>query len=344
MLIASFKRASGWKMKFVDLFCGAGGFSLGMEQAGHHYVGALDYDLDSVQTFRKNFPNTAKKKTVVCADVAKMDFTKLIPKTKIKLIIGGPPCQGFSTAGRNDPKDKRNLLYRQFLRHVRTLQPEWVVMENTSALINRKNQHFFFDISNIFSCMGYFTRSFLLNSAFFSVPQIRQRLFMVARKKPLVDFFICDEFEMRNAKDTLEPLSGVKLPNHELPPPLPNDDIERLAHIQPGESIRYQKDNDRLPERLRLKIDFEKLPEKRLRQAKFQRPGWRLFPTILTSRTAYYHPVEPRHLTAREAAAIQGFPPTYEFVGGQTSVWRQIGNAVCPPVAYAIGRAIADHN
>ena len=106
--------------------------------------------------------------------------------------------------------------------------------------------------------------------------------------------------------------------------------------------IRYEKDELKyLPTRLRYKIDWSKLPEKRFRQTKLQRlsrslPG----PTIMTHRTGYYHPTEPRLITAREAAAIQSFPGNFIFCGSVTSQWRQIGNAVPPLLAFNIGKAI----
>ena len=121
-------------------------------------------------------------------------------------------------------------------------------------------------------------------------------------------------------------------------------DLKRLKRIPEGKGIRYQKDEKAyLTRSTYYEVDWEKLPEKRFRQTKLQRldrtsPS----PTIMTHRHSYYHPTEHRYISAREAAAVQSFPNDFEFIGTTTSVWRQIGNAVPPILAYKIGNTIKE--
>jgi DNA (cytosine-5)-methyltransferase 1 len=122
------------------------------------------------------------------------------------------------------------------------------------------------------------------------------------------------------------------------------EDRERLKFIPPGKGIRYEEDEKNyLPKKLRFGVDWKKLRENRFRQTRLQRlPLEAPSPTILTARTSYYHPVENRYLTPREAAACQSFPNDFVFHGSQTSVFRQIGNAVPPGLAKALGEVIKE--
>ena len=121
-------------------------------------------------------------------------------------------------------------------------------------------------------------------------------------------------------------------------------DRERLGHIPEGKGIRYKQDEDRyLPKKLRYNISWNKMAEGRFRQTRLQRLDRNLpSPTILTSSSSYYHPTEPRRLTVREAAACQSFPHDFIFSGSRTSQFRQIGNAVPPILAMAVGKKLTE--
>jgi len=156
----------------------------------------------------------------------------------------------------------------------------------------------------------------------------------VRGKKPLV-----------STSAALSKLSKGKIYNHDVQGAFPKNklDLARLKHIPDGRGIRYERDETGLlPKNLRFDINWNKLPENRFRQAKYsrinsKRPG----PTILTSRTSYFHFKESRYLTAREAATLQSFPKKFIFYGSTTSQFRQIGNSVPPLMAKAVAKSVA---
>ena len=160
----------------IDLFCGCGGLSKGFEMAGFNTVLAIDFWKDAVETFNNNHKN----KVAICDDVSKIsnefldDFTK---KNKITGIVGGPPCQGYSTVGKRDINDDRNYLYLQYCRIVEKVKPEFFVLENVKGLLTLNNGKFKEDIVERFTKLGYIVDYKILNSADYGVPQNRNRVF-----------------------------------------------------------------------------------------------------------------------------------------------------------------------
>jgi DNA (cytosine-5)-methyltransferase 1 len=148
---------------------------------------------------------------------------------------------------------------------------------------------------------------------------------------------VAEAFESLKAKDGCVYNHDIKLAEIKK-----NEDRQRLKFIPAGKGIRYEEDEvTYLPKKLHFGVDWKKLRENRFRQTRLQRlPLNEPSPTILTARTSYYHPVENRYLTPREAAACQSFPNDFIFHGSQTAIFRQIGNAVPPLLAQALGQAI----
>lgn len=175
------------KLIVFDLFAGAGGFGLGFEQAGFEVSLSLEMDAWACDTLRQNHPNM----TIIQTDIREFinpQVVKAVSKTKPNVIIGGPPCQGFSIAGpaQKDPKDPRNSLFKYFAKWVEILEPESFVMENVKGLLSRKNaegENVIEIIKRTFAELDYFVEVWVLNSAEYGVPQIRERIFIVGHRK-----------------------------------------------------------------------------------------------------------------------------------------------------------------
>jgi DNA (cytosine-5)-methyltransferase 1 len=340
--------------KFIDLFSGCGGFSTGLEMAGHKCLLGIDFDAEAVKSFKKNHQD-AHALHMDIHDLTKKKLESLIDIDSVDMVIGGPPCQGFSTVGKGDSQDERNSLFQQFVRIVKVTNPKIVIFENVTGILAKKNQKVLHRIYESFEKLGYHMDAKVLSADEYGVPSRRRRTIIMGVKdglplypksvygkqgtKPFVT--VAEAFKNLKAKNG-------KIYNHEVEKAqLKNElDIKRLKHIPAGAGIRYQKDElAYLPKNLRYGIDWNKVSEKRFRQTRLQRLDLKTpSPTILTSRTSYYHPIEPRYLTVREAAKCQSFPNDFIFEGSQTAQFRQIGNAVPPMLAMAIGLEIKKIN
>ena len=180
------------QIKVADIFAGAGGFGLGFELASYNVVASLEIDQWACDTLREN---NHQPKKIIQADIrdyqTSSEIKKLCPGD-INILIGGPPCQGFSIAGpaQKDPKDPRNSLFIDFSRWVDSLNPEFFVMENVKGLLSRHNangERVLDIIRNVFVNQGYSVEVWLLNAAEYGVPQIRERVFIVGNRLGLKD-------------------------------------------------------------------------------------------------------------------------------------------------------------
>ena len=345
-------------LNFIDLFSGAGGLSCGLEMAGLNCLLGVDFNKDAMKTFQKNHPGAS----IYCGDISKLkssEIKTLTKNKKIHLVAGGPPCQGFSTVGTGNPNDQRNQLFKEFLRIVRDFRPDYVVMENVTGLMAKKNEKSLRAIIKTFNQLGYNIDVNILSAHEYGVPEKRRRTIFIGSKKNNQILFPlkthCNEINsplkrvvtVGDALINLKTNNGL-LHNHDLDMAKikSNIDEKRIAKIPEGKGIRYQIDEKNyFPQSLKLGIDWKNLPENRLRQTKYQRLDTKSpSPTIMTHRHNYYHPTENRFLTQREAASLQSFPNDFIFYGTITSQWRQIGNAVPPLLGKAIGKTINQMN
>ncbi|MBP9674998.1 MAG: DNA cytosine methyltransferase, partial [Bacteriovoracaceae bacterium] len=335
--------------KFIDLFSGCGGFSYGLEMAGHKCLLGVDFNADAIQTFKLNHPLSE----VFCGDIKELTSKKLgyyLDAQNVDMVVGGPPCQGFSTVGRGKTDDSRNQLFRQFVRIVEITSPKIVIMENVTGLLAKKNEFILRSIFKCFEKLGYSMQARVLSTEEYGVPERRRRtIFMGVRDGiPLYPQISHGKLHLpyqtvADALKNLKDKNGV-IHNHDIVSAQIKNalDVKRLKYIPDGKGIRYAEDEKKyLPKNLRFDVDWENLEEGRFRQTKLQRLDSKApSPTILTSRTAYYHPSQSRYLTAREAAACQSFPNDFIFTGSVTSQFRQIGNAVPPLLGKVLGIAI----
>ena len=323
----------------IDLFAGCGGMSLGLKKAGFQNLLAVEWDASCCDTFRANI----SPRILQCA-IQEVDT---FPAAD--LLVGGPPCQGFSNLGERLPNDPRRQLWRHFLRAVQDSQPLVFVMENVPPLLKSAEYQ---EILKQARKLGYNAEDRILNSANYGTPQLRKRAFVVAsRIGPPV-------FPPVTHRNPDEP---VTFETHKLPvwetvrdaigdlPPLPTNENWHIGR-NPTEMSR-KRYRCVPPGGNRWDLPAELTPECWKRKTKggtdlFGRLWWdRPSVTIRTEfykpeKGRYLHPVEHRPITHREAARLQGFDDAFRFVGKKIEVGIQIGNAVPPPLAYQIGRVL----
>jgi DNA (cytosine-5)-methyltransferase 1 len=194
-------------MRVLDTFAGAGGFSLGFHLTVHYeIIGAIEFDKWAADTFKFNHPNS----TVLVGDIQQYDKDFLLDAfpNKPEIILGGPPCQGFSIANRNagDPADPRNSLFKEFVRLGQIFEPKIMIMENVPNLIKSRTQDKELVIDIIIKelkALGYYVYHSILNATDYGIPQIRKRLVVVASKEPLNDPFPAPTHTLNEAFPTL---------------------------------------------------------------------------------------------------------------------------------------------
>lgn len=340
------------KNKVIDLFCGCGGLSYGFEMAGFEVALAIDMWEDAIKTFNHNH----KSKVARCEDIHNLtkefldDFNK---SGEIVGIIGGPPCQGFSTVGKRDVNDPRNQLYREYCRVVETVKPDFFVIENVKGLLTLSQGAFRQDIHDRFGALGYTVEEKLVNAADYGVPQNRQRVFFVGIKGKKFSFpkenkthltcsdalsdmpLITPENGLADAMEyTMPPKTEYQKLMREGCSKLKNNQIT-IHSEQTVNIISMIKDGGKIGD---LPPEYWSIRKynKAFERMSCNRPS----NTVDTGHRNYFHYSENRIPTARENARLQSFPDRFEFLGTKGSQYKQIGNAVPPLLAKAIADEI----
>ena len=300
-------------MKVVSLFSGAGGLDLGFVNAGHKIIWANDVYEDAVNTYKKNLGEH-----IICEDICNISSDE-IPNCDI--VIGGFPCQGFSVANtKRHIGDERNELYKQLVRVITAKKPKFFLAENVKGLMNLAKGEVFKMILNDFSNMGYKVSYKLLNAADYGVPQTRLRVIIVGVRNDINwEYTFPYPTNTQGGSTTLPDWVSVSkalsdIPNPDTPNNLPN-------HTYSKYKLNI---NGYLGHRL---LDPDK-PSPTVTARGDSRGGVVVHP----------HPNGIRRMSCRELATIQSFPLTYEFCGNNSSVYRQIGNAVPPLLGYAVAK------
>ena len=345
-------------LNFIDLFSGAGGLSLGLSKSGLNCLAGIDFLQPAIDTFAANHKNSLS----ICDDIKKIktkDIKKKLKNKKIHLICGGPPCQGFSTIGPGDAEDSRNHLFLDFVRFVKDFKPNYIIIENVTGLLAKKNIKTLQSIFNCFEKLGYDLDINVLDSSHYGVPQIRRRVIIIGNNLKIENRFPVKKYRKdkelnsklkiaRNVQWAFDNLMSYrnKTFNHDVDKAFIKSNIEkaRISHVPEGKFIRYERDEKKyLPKDLWFDHDWNEIGEKRFREARYNRlDRSKPSPTIVTGSRMYYHPTENRYLTCREAAALQSFPANFIFSGSTTKQWTQIGNAVPPILGEALGKCILE--
>ena len=361
--VDSFRLESG-KLTMLDLFCGAGGFAVGAAWAGFQSVLGIDHFQPAMETWTYNHPNA-----IGClGDIKQIDpeyiqellWSKGV--SKIDLITGGVPCQGFSRANRkHNDNDERNYLFLEYIRFIRVFMPDYIVLENVSGMRSTAGGQFEEQIKSDMENLGYTVTVKMVNAAEYGVPQIRQRLIFVGVKNNVgltapyqfpegafkgkfrtVADAISDLPELENDQTRNEYTKDAQteyqhmmrgegvLPGNQLSTGLfnhtaPNhqpDVLVKIAATAQGEPM-YPK----FKQRIRLRSDA---------------PSPTQLAGGIRPQFQFGHPTQVRGLSIRERARIQSFPDSYIFKGGIVQERVQTGNAVPPLLIYYITKPIAE--
>lgn len=342
----------------VDIFSGAGGLSLGAEMAGIKTELAVEYDKYAAQTFARNHPD---------AIVLNQDIKEVKPLQHIKkypfVLMGGPPCQGFSIANTKTRNldNPNNVMYKEYLRFVEELEPTWFLFENVVGFKSFNRGELAKEVEKELESLGYTTNSTVLNAADFGVPQSRCRFFIVGNKNGIkFDFDALERKKPVTVKEALEGLpslvNGQKLDAAEYSPNIKSDYakairsklekvsqnyvslnkshiIERYKVIKQGQNWEAAKQEGLLSSYNSTKHTHSGI-YKRLEENK---------PSVTISnyrKSMLIHPTEDRGLSLREAARLQSFPDNFHFEGLLSFQQQQVGNAVPPLLAKAIFQEI----
>lgn len=347
----------------IDLFAGVGGLSLGFENCGFEVVLANEYDASIASAYSKNRPHTK----MIVDDITKLPIEDTFGSYRgsIDLVVGGPPCQGFSQKGqRKTINDPRNFLFKYYVDVVDKVCPKYFVMENVPNLLTAENGYFKNEIISLFSELGYVISADVLNASDFGVPQNRRRAFIIGKRTNGSAVVFPEKSTHRTTIwDAISDLSylesgeGSEIQSYRNPAQSDYQQLLRQGSLNVYNHVATKHSPIAL-ERLALippKGGKEFLPEEHLTKSIYSGTWCRMDAddisvTITTrfdtpSSGRFTHPFLNRAITVREAARIQSFPDRFHFYGTKTSQMKQVGNAVPPLLAEAVAKAIiADMN
>ena len=340
----------------IDIFSGAGGLSIGAEMAGISMKCAVEINKSAAETYQYNHPETK----VICNDIRKISKDELLDHDEdVFIIIGGPPCQGFSMSNSRSRNmdNPNNQLFKEFVRLVDELRPKWFLFENVWGITNIENGDVMEMIASLFVDLGYKVDKDVLCASSFGVPQNRERFFMVGNR-------IGVNFEFpAPSKNRISVWDAIK----DLPILNNGDQVNECDYIIPYEEATEYAQLMRIKSQKATQNLVSRNADYVIERYKYIRPGhnWRDIPDELMGNYAdksrchsgiykrlnpdepsvvisnyrksmLIHPYQHRGLSVREAARIQSFPDSFHFCGPISHIQQQIGNAVPPLLAKAV--------
>lgn len=347
----------------LDLFCGCGGISKGFEIAGYKIVGGIDFNADATKTFQHNF----KEAKVLCTDITTVSDEEIQDLYKnVHVIVGGPPCQGFSSANRwqKEAEDPRNKLFFQYLRFVKVLKPKVVMIENVRGLLTRDNGYAKERIETLLKEMGYTVSMRVLCASNYGVPQNRNRAIIIGvlsdKAEDAFNFDNLVEKPKVTVEDaigelySLETYKGKEYSLRSKPSSDYRAFLRREDNVVPDHDVIYPA--DKVQERIHFVPqggNWQDVPEhlwpnnrKNRHSSAYKRLKEDEQSCTIDTGNAhsnYFHPLYDRIPSVRESARLQSFPDSFEFLGSRGSKYKQVGNAVPPLMATAIAEEIKTH-
>lgn len=347
-------------MKVADLFSGVGGLSQGFVKAGFEIEIAIEHDREIAASFQKNHPKT----DVYAEDICAVDFNELHQNhPQIDVVIGGPPCQGFSQKGKrlslNDP---RNFLFKEFVDFVKVFSPKYFVLENVPNIITTEKGFFKDEIIASFKALGYDVCCGILSAVDFGVPQDRKRAVFIGQKGFLEITLPTPQGVQNTVGDAILDLPFIESGEGESPCVYDKKTTTQLQKALRGDChllYNHVATNHNATALRRMAMvpigeGGKVLPIEEQTKSIYSGTYCRLLvddvaSTITTrfdtpSSGRFTHPLLNRCLTIREAARLQTFPDSFVFHGSKTSQMKQVGNAVPPFLAHAIAEVIKNND
>lgn len=310
-------------IKVVDLFSGAGGLSVGFSKKPFNILFGIEWDKYAAKTYSANFSHPMINK-----DICEVNAEEMLKQYgEADIVIGGPPCQGFSMAGKRDKNDPRNSLFMEYLRFVKVFKPKYFVLENVPGILTMKtgNGELVIDIiKSEFDAIGYNLKWKVLLACDYGVPQKRKRVIFLGWNK----VGVTEPFhpEPTHTKNTYVCMRDILQPKEEVPSKYYHSEKMIAGFIQ--RKIKNEADGKGFG------AQFVKEDEPCYTiSARYYKDG--------SDALVKYSDTEIRRLTEKEAARVQSFPDSFVFPVSGMQTYKQLGNAVACLVGKAIGESIA---
>lgn len=343
------------KITVIDAFAGAGGLSLGLKWAGLDLRCAFDANIYAVKTYRRNFKHPILHKRIEEITREELLNAAGLKEGEFDLLVGGPPCQGFSVRRRGEDKDPRNKLVLEFGRLIAELKPTFFLMENVPGLVGRRGKEYLESFKLLLNAEGYELHIAKLDASDFGVPQIRKRVFVVGEKiingKTFFEF-PGEEYKVKEKVTVRQALQGLPSPPDDFTehPEIANHKRERTSKLNQLRISFVPQGGGReyIPEELQLECHKRASVEKAGHRYSYGRLAWDEPAATITARFdsftrgKFAHPEENRTITLREGARLQTFPDDFVFEGPKVEVAKQIGNAVPPLLGKVLGLSIIE--
>jgi DNA (cytosine-5)-methyltransferase 1 len=344
------------KPRVLDIFCGAGGFSEGFRQAGFEIAAGIDNDPQALETYGQNFGSKkavlcdlSRVKTLINSDGGEQLFTN------IRVIIGGPPCQGFSIAGKRKDGDPRNKLYRAYFDLIKKIRPKVVVIENVPTMRTLFDGRYFSMMTKELQECGFNVYHTVLTADKHGIPQKRKRIFVVGTRgcKKHFSFPIPSDENTTSCEDAISDLplleneSGGDVASYVKPPKTTYQKMVRngCKRLTNHWAVMHTEKTKNIISMVPDGGNYKFLPRNLWLTRKVNIAWTRMHSkspcfTIDAGHNHHFHYKANRVPTVRECARIQSFPDHFIFLGNKTSQFRQVGNAVPPLLAKRIAEKV----